>query len=255
MADFDKILPRKRVAILQSNYIPWKGYFDLIASADEFVVFDDVQYTRRDWRNRNKLILGGSIHWLTIPVQSKHAFDAPIHAITVTDGAWAGKHLTTLRHAYGKAPHARWVLPVLEELYEQAADMALLTDINQLFLRMICDLLEISTPFSLSTQVPKAATNPTARLVEICLARSASSYLSGPSARAYIDKRQFVEAGLALAYANYTGYPTYPQNSNGFDHGVSMLDILFRFGPEARQHLKSPRDPAAFLDVEPALTA
>ena len=90
----------KRVAIVQSNYIPWKGYFDMIASADEFVLFDDVQYTRRDWRNRNRIVLDGQLHWLTIPVETKGRYEQRIDETQIADHSWAANHLKTLQHAY-----------------------------------------------------------------------------------------------------------------------------------------------------------
>jgi len=240
----------KVVAILQSNYIPWKGYLDIIAAADVFVIFDDVQFTRRDWRNRNKIIVDGQTRWLTIPVATKGAFDAPVNQIAVSEPGWASKHLASLRHAYGKAAHARWLLPELEDLFARAEELPLLTDINELFLRRLCTLLGIVPHFARSDEVPRHSTDPTARLVEICEAHGAGLYLSGPAAKAYIQRNQFDRAGIALAYANYEGYPIYEQGRPEFEHGVSMLDLLFRFGPEAATHLKTTRRDPSLLSVE-----
>lgn len=239
------------VAILQSNYIPWKGYFDIIAAADVFVIFDDVQFTRRDWRNRNKIIIDGQTRWLTIPVASKGAFEAPVNQIAVTETSWASKHLASLRHAYGKAPHARWLLPRLEDLYAKAERLSLLTEINELFLRGLCGLLEIEPNFARSDEVPRRSEDPTARLIEICVAHQAGLYLSGPAARAYIERNQFVDAGVALAYADYEGYPVYDQGRPEFEHGVSILDLLFRLGPATTAHLKAPRRDGSLLSIAP----
>lgn len=239
----------KVVAILQSNYIPWKGYFDIIAASDVFVIFDDVQFTRRDWRNRNKIILDREARWLTIPVASKGAFDAPVNRMEVTDNAWARKHLASLRHAYGKAPHARWLFPKLQELYGRAGELSLLSEINELFLRGLAEALGLNPTFARSDDVPRGSDDPTARLVEICVAHKASLYLSGPAAKAYIDNAQFSAAGVALAYADYSGYPVYDQGTAAFEHGVSVLDLLFRFGAEAAAHLKAPRRDGAFFEL------
>src|SRR5260370_14238626 len=127
----------KTTAILQSNYIPWKGYFDIIAAVDEFMIFDEVQFTRRDWRNRNKIIIDGAAHWLTIPVSSKGRFNAPIAKMEVSEVGSAAKHRPSIKHAYRKAPFFSLSGPALDKLSEQPANLALLTEINQLFLRRI----------------------------------------------------------------------------------------------------------------------
>jgi hypothetical protein len=229
----------KTIAILQSNYIPWKGYFDIINSVDEFVLFDEAQFTRRDWRNRNKIILNGVPTWLTIPVASKGQFHSAIRDMQVSDPDWSRKHWLTLQQAYRAAPHFRHYAPLLEEWYGTAADMVALSEINRHFLMLMAGLLDIPTPFASSDPVPRKAENPTGRLVEICLAHGATAYLSGPAARDYIETAQFEAAGITLLYADYAGYPVYPQQMSGFEHGVSMVDLLMICGPAARQHLKS----------------
>jgi hypothetical protein len=238
----------KSIAILQSNYIPWKGYFDIIAAVDEFVIFDEVQFTRRDWRNRNRIVNHGRIQWLTIPVATKGAFDSAVCDIEVVASDWADRHWSTLRHAYGKAPHFHHYAPALERAYAEAARLTLLSAINRHFLKTLCQFLDLATPLLSSSDVPREAANPTARLVEICKARRADRYVSGPAARAYIDPAMFSTAGIALAYADYAGYPTYVQGTAAFEHGVSMLDVLMRLGPDSRRHLKSLRPGAEFLE-------
>ena len=238
---------RKSIAILQSNYIPWKGYFDLIASVDEFLLFDEVQFTRRDWRNRNKIVLDGRLHWLTIPVETKGRFDAPICSVEVADRDWAAAHWRMIRQAYRKAPFFDRYAELLEPLYLQAGQLARLSAINKLFLTTLANALGVATPLLKAEEVPRRAETPTDRLVEICVGRGASSYVSGPAAKAYIDKARFDGAGVALGYADYSGYPPYVQALEPFEHGVSIIDVLFRCGPAARDHLKSPRDRASFV--------
>jgi hypothetical protein len=242
----------KTIAILQSNYIPWKGYFDIIAAVDEFLIFDEVQFTRRDWRNRNRIIIDGAPHWLTIPVSSKGRFNAPIAEMEVSEAGWAEKHWRSIKHAYGKAPFFSLYGPVLEKLYEQAAALALLTEINELFLRRIATVLELATEFQHTSQIPRQTDSPTGRLVEICTGRKATVYVSGPAARDYIQTAEFEVAGVALHYANYAGYPTYQQvsgqqASGSFEHGVSIIDTLMRCGPQTREHLKSIQRPGGLL--------
>jgi WbqC-like protein family len=237
----------KSIAILQSNYIPWKGYFDIIASVDEFVIFDDVQYTRRDWRNRNKIVLNGSPFWLTIPVNSKGKYHEPIDSIKVADRTWARKHWQTIAQAYRNAPHFAAFAPVLEDLYGQAATLELLTEINELFLRGLSEFLGLAATLTRSDAVPRDTESPTGRLVEICRARAATQYVSGPAAKNYIESELFDRAGIALRYANYSGYPVYEQATQTFEHGVSMVDLIMRCGENARRHLKSIGNRASFL--------
>jgi hypothetical protein len=239
----------KAIAIIQSNYIPWKGYFDIIASVDEFVIFDDVQFTRRDWRNRNKIVLDGRLHWLTIPVLSKGKFHEPIDSIMVAGRSWATAHWQTIRQAYRKAPHFSEFAAALEDLYHRAAALERLTDINELFLRELSALLALDTAFVRSDTVPHNAQSASERLIEICTARGATEYISGPAAQAYIDVALFEAAQVSLRYANYSGYPTYDQASREFEHGVSLIDVLMRCGPGARQHLRSMQNRDAFLDA------
>jgi hypothetical protein len=247
-------LPQKNqtprtIVILQSNYIPWKGYFDLMNAADEFVLFDEVQFTRRDWRNRNKIIVDGQPKWLTIPVQSKDRYHATVNEMCVSDDKWAQKHLATIKHAYRKAPFFKDYLPLLEDCYAIASGMERLSDINRLFLERLAPLLGIKTPMTRSEDVPRTTDAPDARLVEICLARSGTDYLSGPAAKSYIDRTTFTKAGVGLHYADYTGYPEYPQASEVFEHGVSVIDLIMWTGVEAASHLKSRQSFAAITET------
>lgn len=239
----------KTLVILQSNYLPWKGYFDLMAASSEFVVFDEVQFTRRDWRNRNRIVLGGQLHWLTVPVQFKGKYLAPINEIEVAGKDWAEKHWTTIRHAYAKAPYFAKIGKVLEETYADAAELTHLSDINALFLERLAGLLGIEARLVPSSSVPRTTPDPTERLIEICRGRGATRYLSGPAARNYIKKNFFDDASISLSYANYSGYPSYDQGMETFEHGVSIIDTLMRCGTAARTHLKSVSRQGAFAGV------
>lgn len=240
-------MPRT-VVILQSNYIPWKGYFDLMNSADVFVIYDEVQFTRRDWRNRNKIILNGKAQWLTIPVETKGKYELPINQVKVSDHQWARKHWASIRHAYGKTEHFSSYEGQLAKAYEDVAKLEYLTDINILFLELLSEFLDINHNLAHSNKVPETATNPTARLVEICQRHQAQRYISGPSAKEYIEKDQFADAKIELSYSDYAGYPEYHQTSEIFEHGVSILDLLMHEGRDARQHLKSVSKPDGLIE-------
>jgi hypothetical protein len=238
----------RSLVILQSNYIPWKGYFDLLAAADEFVIFDEVQFTKRDWRNRNRIILNGELHWLTIPVKTAGTFGQPIDEIKVSNPDWTHVHLDCLRQAYRKAAYFSDIFPALEKAYDKARDLNRLTQINELLLGVLAGLLAIETPLVRSQIVPRTTPDPTDRLIEICKARGATCYISGPAAKAYLQRARFDAAGITLKYANYSGYGAYEQGTVAFEHGVSIVDVLMRCGKDARHHLKSPAGPESFLD-------
>lgn len=227
----------KRVAIVQSNYIPWKGYFDLINRVDEFILFDDMQYTRRDWRNRNLIKTARGPAWLTIPVETKGKYLQKINETTVSDPTWNARHWKTLVRNYSKARHFQDCRAVFENLYMDLNEK-FLSRINARFIRAICDFLGIRTAITCSTDYC-LQDGRTERLVDLCRQAHAAEYVSGPTARGYIAEEQFREAGIALSYMDYTGYPEYAQLFPPFEHRVSVLDLIFNEGPAATQYMKS----------------
>jgi hypothetical protein len=227
----------KRVAIVQSCYIPWKGYFDLINSVDEFVLYDDRQFTRRDWRNRNRIKTPQGTQWLTIPVEVKGRYHQRIDQTVISEPDWADRHWKTLEHNYRAAPAFEVYGAEVEALYCGMIDRRL-SIVNRTFLEALCGLLGIETRLSWSTDY-QADGSKTERLVSLCRAAGGTTYLSGPSAREYMDEAFFDEAGIALEYFEYSGYPEYPQLHPPFDHAVTVLDLLFNTGAEAPQYLKS----------------
>ena len=227
----------KCVAIVQSNYIPWKGYFDLIARVDEFVLYDDMQYTRRDWRNRNQIKTPTGVQWLTIPVEVKGKFTQRIRDTVVSDPTWARQHWRTLQHCYARAPCFHAYRAQIEELYEHAERLSHLSQINHLFLVAICRLLGIQTALSWSMDYD-LEDDRTQRLVRICQQAGATEYVSGPAAKAYMDDSRFAAAGIALTYMDYNSYLEYPQPHPPFEHGVSVLDLLFSVGPDTPRYMK-----------------
>jgi WbqC-like protein len=225
----------KRIAIVQSNYIPWKGYFDLIASVDEFVLYDDAQYTKRDWRNRNRIKTSQGLVWLTIPVLVRGRFDQRIRDAVAADSRWREKHWRTVRASYRKAPFFAHYESTLEALFAGAQDDRL-SAINLHFLSGLCRQLNIPTQLTRSMDYTLDHER-TARLVSICRQAGASEYVSGPAARSYLDERQFRDAGITLIYADYLGYPEYPQLYPPFEHRVSVIDLLVHTGPDASRFM------------------
>jgi hypothetical protein len=228
----------KKVMITQSNYIPWKGYFDNIALVDIFILYDEVQYTRRDWRNRNLIKTPQGLRWLTIPVEVKGKYYQSIKEVRIADKSWARDHLKTIHHNYARAGAYKEVFPFLEELYMRAEGMEYLTEVNYLFLRGIMDYLGISTPLRYSWEYPHESADRNERLVEICLAAGATDYYTGPAARNYLSEDIFAAHGIRVHWLDYSGYPEYPQLYPPFEHGVSIIDLLLNVGKEAPKYLK-----------------
>jgi hypothetical protein len=228
----------KRVAIVQSCYIPWKGYFDVMNLVDEFILFDDRQFTRRDWRNRNRIKTARGTQWLTIPVVVKGRYHQRIDETRVSDSGWATRHFETLRHAYRSAPFFDRYEPLLADLYRNAESEEFLSRVNRTFLEAICSELEIETRLSWSSDYAVTGSR-TDRLVELCRAAGATSYLSGPSAQAYLEEEKFAAAGIDVDFMDYSGYAPYDQIHPPFDHAVTIIDLLVHTGSQAPRYMKS----------------
>lgn len=221
----------KRVAIIQSNYIPWRGYFDMIGLADEFVLLDNVQYTKNDWRNRNRIPDGGDGVWLTIPIRTAEKHHQNIDEAVISDPRWARKHWLTISQTYARAPHFARYEAEFAELYRRAADEPMLARVNRMFIDGVCALLGIVTPITNAEKVETE--DPTERVVRLCQSRAATHYLSGPSAKDYVRTDAFDRAGVTLEYMDYSGYSPYRQLRAPFDPAVSVLDLLFNEGPNS----------------------
>lgn len=224
-----------RVGIIQSCFIPWRGYFDFIASVDLFIFHDDLQYTKGDWRNRNKLKTPKGTEWLTVPVSYRQVSqliqDTPIDHST----DWATKHLHRWQANYRAAPYLDVVLELLSGLGSEQ-DLTI-SQLNIRQIRRICAFLGIHTPMRLSSELAVDG-HKTERLIALLKKVGASSYLSGPSADAYLDKDAFRRHGIRLEYKSYD-YEPYPQLWGAFDGAVSVLDLIANLGPESRNHLRS----------------
>ncbi len=227
----------KRLAIVQSNYIPWKGYFDLINAVDEFVLYDDMQYTRRDWRNRNKIKTPRGAEWLTIPVEVKGKYFQKINETRVNDSDWHRAHWSSIQHNYARAPHFAEQREWLRELYEGCGE-SLLSQINFRFIRAICERLDIRTRVTWSSDYTLVE-DRNERLIHLCRQVGADMYVSGPSAKGYMDIEAFNRAGVQVKFANYSAYAEYPQLHPPFDHYVSILDLLLNTGDHAKNYMIS----------------
>jgi WbqC-like protein family len=226
----------KRVAIIQSNYIPWKGYFDMIAAVDEFIIYDDMQYTRRDWRNRNQIKTPQGVQWLTVPVKVKGKYHQTIRETEIVGSEWAEAHWKTVAQNYRKALHFEEIAAVFEHLYRRH-QYTHLSVLNRTLIEAVCDYLGITTKISNSWDY-RLIEGKTERLADLCAQAGGTEYISGPSAKGYIEENVFTEQGIKLGWFSYSGYPEYPQLWGEFTHGVSILDLLFNCGKDAPNFMK-----------------
>ena len=118
-----------KIAISQSNYLPWRGYFDLIKNVDEFIFFDEVQYTRRDWRNRNLIRMNNEKKWLTIPVSSKGNYNETISKIKINKINWKELHLNLIKECYRKSSHFYETYEFLDDCFNDI-ETIFLSEIN-----------------------------------------------------------------------------------------------------------------------------
>jgi hypothetical protein len=227
----------KKVAILQSNYVPWKGYFDLMRAVDEFIVYDEVQYTKNDWRNRNRIKTQAGVQWLSIPVRQER-LEQKISETRVADSRWAARHWKAIANSYARARYFEHYAPMIEGWYLEAGECELLSDINVLFIREICATLGITTSIT-SSRDYNLQGDRVERLVDICRQAGADVYLSGPAARDYLAEACFAEAGMRVEWMRYDGYPEYAQLFPPFEHGVTILDLLLNVGPEHAAFMKA----------------
>jgi hypothetical protein len=226
-----------KCVILQPSYIPWRGVFDQVRQADVFVFYDDVQYDKHGWRNRNQLKTPQGKQWLTIPVSAKGAVadrvainEVPI----VWNKAWNKEHFKTLRQHYGKAPHYKKYEPLLEQFY--ARHDTLLADFTVDFTIALARALHIDhTRFVRSSSLGVGGTK-TERLIKLLEKVGADHYISGPSAKDYLEADRFEAAGIRLDYVKYD-YPEYPQLYPPYDPAVTILDLLFMTGDRAMEYI------------------
>jgi len=230
-------MSNKKVAILQSNYIPWKGYFDLINMVDEFIIYDDVQYTKNDWRNRNGIKTRNGIEWITIPVYNA-ALEQTIRDTKIADSRWNRKHWKKIQVNYARASFFKDMKEMFEEMY-MTIDSSFLSDINHSFIVFINSILGIKTKISFSSDYNYTGNDKNERLLDLLKSSNADIYYSGPSAKKYIDLELFNGENIDIRWMDYSGYPEYEQLYPPFEHAVSIIDLIFNTGAKADKYMKS----------------
>ncbi len=224
----------KRVAVLQSNYIPWKGYFDIIHDVDEFIFYDEVQFTKNDWRNRNQLIINGEPRWITVPVGD--CIHRNIDEVRINKSIWQKKHFNTLQMSYGKSPYYHKYIDFFYDAFMEK-QWKYLYQLNRYLIEHIAvDFLNVKTKFSDSRSYESHGTQ-SEKLLSLLRSAHTRIYVSGPAAKEYIEIAKYKESGIQLVWKDYSGYPEYPQASKNFTHYVSILDLLFQVGEDAPYYI------------------
>ena len=224
-----------KAGIIQSNFLPWLGYFDFIRETDLFIIHDDLQYTKGDWRNRNRIKTPRGVEWITVPVHYRNTGQLIEETPVDYSFPWARRMLNRIRESYQRAPHLEPYFSELNDLLTQPA--ACISDLNLRLLHWVCRGLEIDTPIRMSRAYHPQGTK-TERLIGILTQAKATTYLSGPAAQAYIIPAMFEQAGIQLEYKQYN-YLEYEQLYPPFELGVSVIDLLFMKGKEARFYLEN----------------
>jgi hypothetical protein len=222
--------------MIQSCYLPWRGYFDFIDEVDIFVIYDDVQYTRKDWRNRNRIKTAAGTRWVTVPVHFSQDDKTRIQDAKIDYGqAWQRKHTGTILQAYLGAPYfkdyAEPLFARINTVYET------ISQLNVALMAWCMEQLGIHVPLRHSSEFAGTG-DRNERILSILSDLGCSEYLVGPAARSYIDEEAYRQSGIGLSYKSYD-YEPYPQLHGAFDGSVSVIDLLFNCGPNARQYLKS----------------
>ena len=227
----------RKVAIIQSNFLPWKGYFDFIKKVDHFVFYDTCQYTKRDWRNRNKIKVSNGDPWISVSVNTKNKFDQKINETFITDPDWAKKIWNKIEYNYKKTPYFNFVKDeIFNECILKIEDQTI-SGINQKIIKYISkNLLDIETEFhdSSTFNLPE---DRNLRLVNITKELDGTEYISGEAAKCYLDYALFEKENIKLSFMSYEGYESYPQIHGEFSHFVTILDLFFMTGPEAKNYL------------------
>jgi hypothetical protein len=228
-----------RVAILQSNYLPWKGYFDLINAADLVVIYDSVQYTKNDWRNRNRIATSSGLVWLTLPIRTAGRIQQSIREAEISEDRIISRHLKTLDQTYGRQTG---YLEVRESLAKAVGDLIGVNSlhlVNTKLIRLVCGWLEIRTDFVDDRELIESEGSASERVLSICKRLGATHYLTGPAGLNYLDTMSFNRSSIEIETIDYSHYPRYPQLlKDNFVHSVSILDLIANCGTvSARTHL------------------
>ncbi len=231
-------------AIMQPVYLPWLGYFEQMAICDHFIFLDDAQYTKQDWRNRNRIRTKDGWMWLTVPVR-KDSLKARLCDIHISDhGHWQRTQLRAITQNYGRASFFQDIFPVLEKAFAAAPEH--LTDLTMGLVQDFAPLLGIKTPIVKASSIPSTTSktiDPVARIGELCQHVGADIFYTGPAAQSYMADDALAGQGIKPVFQDYQ-HPVYTQAHTGFESHMAVIDLLMNHGPASREILLSSPRPA-----------
>jgi WbqC-like protein len=223
-----------RVAIHQPQYLPWLGYLAKWAAADVFVFLDTVQYEKNGWQNRNRIKTSAGARWLTVPVHAR--LGTPITDVTIDTGQpWRARHLRSIETAYALAPHLAAHRPALERLYARPWERLVPLAVESA--QWLASAIGIRTPAHLASALGVDGGDATDRLVALCRAVGANTYLAGRDGAKYMNADAFEAAGIEVLYQVYD-HPVYRQVQGEFVPFLSAVDLLLTHGDEALSILR-----------------
>lgn len=216
-----------KVAILQSNYFPWLGYFELINYVDLFVIYDNVQFTKNDWRNRNRIQSSNGPIWLSVPCKTAGKLGQAINDVEVLNSNWPHKHMNAVANSYAHSPGVDALKEHVLPMFESFQGLTKLTEINELTLRAVCNLLNIQTNLIRLQELPSVS-DKSERLAHICESFSAKTYVSGPAGLSYLNTDALSSRGIDLEIFDYSqtinkivGYRQNPSNPFSIIHDIA----------------------------------
>lgn len=223
------------IAILQPSYLPWVGYFEQIDKVDDFIYYDDVQYTKNDWRNRNRIKEAKGVMWLSVPVKFQ-AGDLIKDVLIDNSKPWIRKHLNALKSNYSKSSYYTDIFPLLENVLNNRYDR--LVELNKDLIQVVLDYLEITTNTHLSSEL-NVSGEKNDRLVKICKYYNAKEYYSGEAAKNYLDKVLFRKNGINVTFQSFNHRAYSQQFNNEFIPYLSIVDLLFNEGKNSIKYIRS----------------
>ena len=217
------------VAVHQPQYLPWIGYFDKMRRADVFCYLDDVQYKKNEWQNRNRIKTAQDWQWLTVPV--RYRFPEKINEVQINNTTnWSKKHLQSLITNYSRAPYFKAHIPIFEDMFSR--EWMLISELNIHLIECLREALQLQEKTTVISSEFNLRAEPTDRLIDICKAVGADTYLAGQGAAGYMDLKRFEENDLKVIVQDFK-HPVYSQLFKDFQSHLSSVDLLFNCGPES----------------------
>lgn len=220
-----------RIGILQPGYLPWLGFFEQMYKSDVFVIYEDVQYDKHGWRNRNRIKTANGVQWLTVPILVKFEEHPLISEVEVDNKQnWRKKHLSAIQQSYSKAPFYKEYADIFEEAYSR--DWEYLIDIDMYFITKLSECLGMGSKKIIRSSTLDATGDRVERLVNICKMFKADTFYEGAAGRNYLDEKHFAGHGIRLEFQDYK-HPVYNQLYGDFVPYLSVIDLLFNHGEES----------------------